>query len=134
MDTVQSLCSLTFQRRKEVKVPQSCLNLFDPIDCPWNSPSQNSGVGSFPLLQGIFPTQGLNLRLPHCRQILYQLLPDSLLQKTGVGSLSLLQWMFMTKESNEGLLRCRKILYQLSYEGSPTFHRRKEKIKHSIRK
>ena len=28
---------------------------------------------SLSLLQGIFPTQGLNLGLPHCRQILYQL-------------------------------------------------------------
>ena len=42
---------------------------------PWNSPGQNTGVGSLSLLQGIFPTQGLNLGLPHCRQILYQLSP-----------------------------------------------------------
>ena len=40
---------------------------------PWNSPGQNTGVGSFFLLQGIFPTQGSNPGLPHCRQILYQL-------------------------------------------------------------
>ena len=40
---------------------------------PWNSPGQNTGVGSLSLLQGIFPTQGLNPGLPHCRQILYQL-------------------------------------------------------------
>ena len=40
---------------------------------PWNSPGQNAGVGSLSLLQGIFPTQGLNPGLLHCRQILYQL-------------------------------------------------------------
>ena len=40
---------------------------------PWNSLGQNTGVGSLSLLQGIFPTQGLNPGLPHCRQILYQL-------------------------------------------------------------
>jgi len=40
---------------------------------PWNSPGQNTGVGSLSLLQGIFPTQGLNPGLPHCRRILYQL-------------------------------------------------------------
>ena len=40
---------------------------------PWNSPGQNTGVGSLSLLQGIFPTQGSNLGLPHCRRILYQL-------------------------------------------------------------
>ena len=36
---------------------------------PWNSQGQNTGVGC--LLQGIFLTQGLNLGLPHCREILY---------------------------------------------------------------
>ena len=40
---------------------------------PWNSPGQNTGVGSLCLLQGIFPTQGSNPGLLHCRQILYQL-------------------------------------------------------------
>ena len=40
---------------------------------PWNSPSKNTGVGSLSLLQGIFPTQGSNPGLSHCRQILYQL-------------------------------------------------------------
>ena len=40
---------------------------------PWNSPGQNTGVGSLSLLQGIFPTQGLNSGLLHYRQILYQL-------------------------------------------------------------
>ena len=40
---------------------------------PWNSPGQITGVGSHSLLCGIFPTQGANPGLPHCRQILYQL-------------------------------------------------------------
>ena len=39
--------------------------------CPWNSPGQNTGMGSFP--QGIFPTQGSNPGLPRCGRILYQL-------------------------------------------------------------
>ena len=39
----------------------------------WNSPGQNTGVGSHFLLQGIFPTQGSNPGLLHCRPILYQL-------------------------------------------------------------
>ena len=39
----------------------------------WNSPGQNTEVGSLSLLQGIFPTQGSNTGLPHCRPILYQL-------------------------------------------------------------
>ena len=40
---------------------------------PWNSPGQNTGVGSLSLLQGIFPAQGSNPGLPHCRWLLYQL-------------------------------------------------------------
>ena len=40
---------------------------------PWNSPGQHTGMGSLSLLQEIFPTQGLNPGLPHCRRILYQL-------------------------------------------------------------
>ena len=40
---------------------------------PWNSPGQNTGVGSLSLLQGIFPTQGVNPGLLLCRWILYQL-------------------------------------------------------------
>ena len=40
---------------------------------PWNSPGQNTGVGSLSLLQGIFPTQGSSPGLPHCRKNLYQL-------------------------------------------------------------
>ena len=47
----------------------------DPISeptkllCPWNSPGKNSGVGSHSLLQGIFPTQGSNPGLLHCRRL-----------------------------------------------------------------
>jgi len=37
------------------------------------SPGKKTGVGSHSLLQGIFLTQGLNLGLLYCRQILYHL-------------------------------------------------------------
>ena len=36
-----------------------------------DSPGKNTEVGCHFLLQGIFPTQGLNPGLPHCRQMLY---------------------------------------------------------------
>ena len=48
------------------------------------SPGQNTGVGSLSLLQGIFPTQGLNPGLWHCRWILYRL--------SHKGSLRILEW------------------------------------------
>ena len=40
---------------------------------PWNYPGKNTRVGCHFLLQGIFPTQGLNPGLLHCRHILYLL-------------------------------------------------------------
>ena len=40
---------------------------------PWNSPGQNTGVGSLSLLQQILPTQESKRGLLHCRWILYQL-------------------------------------------------------------
>ena len=57
-------------------VPQSCPTLCDPMDParllrPWNFPGKNTGEDCHFLLQGIFPTQGLKLGLPHCRQTLY---------------------------------------------------------------
>ena len=59
---------------EKVRVAQSCPTLQPHVlYSPWNSPGQNTGVGSLSLLQGIFPTQGSNPGLPHCRQILYQL-------------------------------------------------------------
>ena len=57
-----------------MKVTQSCWTLQPHgLYSPWNSPCQNTGVGSLSLLQGIFQTQGPNPDLPHCRCIVYQL-------------------------------------------------------------
>ena len=36
--------------------------------CPWAFPGENTAVGSHFLLQGIFPTQGSDPHLLHCRQ------------------------------------------------------------------
>ena len=66
----------------EVKVllAQSCPTLWDPMDCsppgssgPQNSPGKHTGVGCHFLGQEIFPTQGSNPGLLHCKQILYHL-------------------------------------------------------------
>ena len=61
-------------------VAQSCPTLCDPMDCSppgssihEDSPGKNTRVGCHALLQGIFPTQGLNPGLLHCRQVLYHL-------------------------------------------------------------
>ena len=58
----------------KVKVAQSCPTLQPHgLYSPWNSPGQNTGVGSISLLQGIFSTQELNPGLLHRRQMIYQL-------------------------------------------------------------
>ena len=59
----------------EVKVPQLHPTLCDPhgLCGSRNSLRQDTGVGSLFPLQGIFPTQGSNPGLLHCRLILYQL-------------------------------------------------------------
>ena len=64
----------------------------------WNSPDQNTGVGSLFLLQGIFPTQGSNPGLLHCRQILYQL--SHILANTFKGSFIMITPVFFPGESH----------------------------------
>ena len=55
----------------KVKVAQSCLILFGPIDDTVHGilHTNNTGVGSLSLLQWMFPTQESNQGLLHCRQI-----------------------------------------------------------------
>ena len=70
----------------KVKVAKSSNSLRPQrLYCPWNSQGWNTGVGSLSLLQGIFPTQGSNPRLLHCRWILYQL--------SHKGSPRILEWV-----------------------------------------
>ena len=73
-------------------VTQSCPTLWDPMDCSppgftvrGDSPGKNTEVGCHALLQGIFPTQGSNPGLPHCRWILYHL--------SHQGSSRILEWV-----------------------------------------
>ena len=104
--------------------------------CPWDSPGKNTGVGCHALFKGtfhprdqmIFPTQRSNLGLPHCRQILCQLIHK--------GSQRTLEWVANPFSSGSSWPRNRTevsciaggflptmvkvgILYQLSYQGSP---------------
>ena len=70
----------------QVKITQSCPTLWPHgLYSPWNSPGQNTGVGSLSLFQELFTTQGLNPGLLYCRQILYQL--------SHKGSPRILEWV-----------------------------------------
>ena len=73
-------------------IAQWCPFLCDPMDCSppcfsvhGDSPGKNSGVGYHALLQGIFPTQGSNPGLAHCRWIFYHL--------SHQGSPQILEWV-----------------------------------------
>ena len=104
------------KRRSVVSNPLRPHGLYSP----WNSPGQDTGVGSPALLQGIFPTQGSNPGLPHCRKILYQL--------NHKGSPRILEWVAYPcpvdlpdpgiELGSPALLG---VLYQLSYQGSLIF-------------
>ena len=73
---------LTFYGSESCSVVSDSLR---PHGCPWNSPGQNTGVGSRSLLQGIFPTLGLNPGLVHCSRIPYQM--------SHKGSPRILEWV-----------------------------------------
>ena len=84
--------NMTVIKLCESEVTQLCPTLCDPMDCslPGSSvhrifPGKNTGVVSHSLLQGIFPTQGSNPSLLHCRQIRYCL--------SHQGSPRILEWV-----------------------------------------
>ena len=73
-------------------VAQSCPTVWDPVDCSLpgssvhgDSPSKTTGVHCHVLLQGIFPTQRLNLSLSYCSHIPYRL--------SHQGSSRILEWV-----------------------------------------
>ena len=111
----------------KVKVIYSCPTLCDP---PWDSLGQNTGVGTCSLLQGIFPTQGSNQGIPHCRNA--GLLdsspsePQGKPKNTGVGSLSLLQWIFLDPGIKPGS-------HAFQADSLPTELLRKPKTKTSVK-
>ena len=71
---------------------------------PWNSPGQNTGMGSFSLLQGNLPNPGIKPRSPALQADSLPVEPQGKPKNDGMGSLSLLQWIFLTQEWNNGLL------------------------------
>ena len=85
---------------------------------PWNSPGQNTGVGSHSLPQGIFPTQGLNPGLLHCRRILYQLNHKES-PRTRKWVAHLFSSGSFWPRNQTGVSCIAGGLYQLRYRGSP---------------
>ena len=124
---------------------QSCLTPYDTIDCSFpgssvdgDSPGKNTGVSCPTLLSGIFPTQGLNLRLLwllHCRWILYHWDPGFFTTET-LGeplslslSLSLSLWVYNVSSIYKHFvysfihqLTLRLFLYLGCYKQHTVFH------------
>ena len=78
---ISLMIRLIMSTKSESEVAQLCPTLCNPTDCsllgrllhPWDFPGKNTGVDCHFLLQEIFPIQGLNPGLRHCRQTLYRL-------------------------------------------------------------
>ena len=72
-------CPILVATCMHAQLLQLCPTLCNPMNCgpqvlcPWDSPGKNTGVDCHTLLQRIFPKQGLNPGLLHCRKILYHL-------------------------------------------------------------
>ena len=109
-------------KKMKVKVTQLCPTPCDPMDYTVHVILQARILQwvAFPFSRGIFPTQGLNPGLLHCRRILYQL--------SHQGSPRIVEWVAYPfsrgssrprDRSGVGLPHCRRILYQLNYQGSP---------------
>ena len=96
---------------------------------PWNSPGQNTGMGSLSFsFSGDLPNPGVKPRSPTLKADSLPAEPQGKPKNTGVGSLSHLQRIFLTQESNWGLLHCRQILYQLRYQGSPSLEESESEV------
>ena len=100
---------------------QSCLTLFNPVEC---SPPGSSvhGILQARVLEWVampssrdFPNQGIEPRSPALQADSLPSEPPGKPKNTGAGIFSLLQGILPTQELNWGLLHCRWILYQLSH-------------------
>ena len=88
----------------EVSESESCSVVSDSLRphglySPWNSPGQNTGVGTLSLLQGIFPTQGSNPGLSRCSQIIYQLSHKGSPQLSDLGDIRDVSQAFLSTTS-----------------------------------
>ena len=75
-----------------------------------DSPGKNTGVGCHALLQGIFPTQGSNPHLLHCRCILYCMSHQGSPRILECVAYPFSKGIFPTQGSNPGLPHCRQTL------------------------
>ena len=123
----RKLYCLKYKLWVKVKVTQSCPTLCEPVKhSPWNSPGQNTGVGSLSLLQR--PSQPRSWTPVSCIAAAAAKLLQSCLTLSdpvdgsppgspvpGIFQARVLEWFAISFS----ILNCRQILYQLSHKGSP---------------
>ena len=105
---------------EDAKVCVSCSVVSDSLQpyglypnrllCPWNSPGKNTGVDSLSFFQGIFLTQGSNLGLLHCRQILYRLSHQGSLASGFASPTVGLEWEKESDANSSSLEVCQFVL------------------------
>ena len=110
----------------QAKLLHLCLTLCEPMDhsppdssVHGDSPGKNTGVSYHALLQRIFPTQGLNSGLPHCRGNSLPSEPAGKPINTGAGNPIPFPGDLPQPRIELGSPELRQILSQLSYQGSP---------------
>ena len=115
-----TLSSTQVKWKGKVKVTQSCLTLWDPMDYTVHGILQARIMEwvAFPFPRGSSQPRD-QIQVSHIAGRFFTSWTTGKPKNTGVGSLSLLQWIFLTQEQNWGLLPCRQIFYQLSRQGSP---------------
>ena len=108
---------------KWVKVAQSCLTLWDPMEYRVHGILQARILEwvAFPF-SGKLPNPGIEPRSPALQTGSLPAEPQGKPKNTGVRSLSLPHGIFLTQELNRGLVHCRRILNQLSYHRSPKYY------------
>ena len=118
-----------FILKVKMNVTQSCLTLWDPMDCSLPGSSVH-GILQAGILQWVAIPFSRGSSQPRDRTQVswiafrfFTVWASGKPKKTGMGSLSLLQWVFQTQGLNWGLLQsrslllCKWILYQLSSQG-----------------
>ena len=118
-------CTAKWFRYTHVKVAQSFLTLWDPMDYKLHGILQVRVLEwvAVPFSRASFQPKD-QTQVSRVAGWIFTSCATGNSNSTGVGSLCLLQQIFLTQESKQGLLHCRQSLYQLSYQGSPIYVKR----------
>ena len=105
-----TLLMLVLSRVSHVRFFVTLWSVVHQALCPWDSPGKNTGVGCHALLQGIFPTQRLNLCLLHCSKFFTNEWPGKLQEESNMGASKLISFQIPNFQISLDMHRkgCRK--------------------------